>query len=81
MSPLVSVILPACNAANSIARVVADTRVQTLADWELIVVDDGSTDSTAVAAERAADGDPRVRVLRLPHGGVVAASRSARRAG
>jgi glycosyltransferase involved in cell wall biosynthesis len=73
MAPLVSVVLPTCNAAETIARAVRDTRAQTLADWELILVDDGSIDNTAVRAGAAAADDPRVRILRRPHGGIVAA--------
>ena len=37
--------------------------------WEVVVADDGSVDATARLVQEAADGDPRVRVLSLPHGG------------
>ena len=37
--------------------------------WEIIVADDGSVDATAALANEAANGDARVRVLPLPHGG------------
>ena len=45
---------------------------QTLSSFELIVIDDGSTDRTAAIAEKLASGDRRVRVLRRPHEGLSA---------
>lgn len=71
--PLVSVVLPARNAAPTIARAVASVRGQTLADWELLVVDDGSGDDTAAVVHAAAAGDARIRVLPQPALGLVAA--------
>lgn len=73
MTPLVSVVLPARDAATCIARAVRGVLAQDLADWELLVVDDGSADATAARAERAAAGDPRVRLLRTGRRGLVAA--------
>lgn len=70
----VSVVMPCYNAAGSVGRAVESIRAQTLADWELVVVDDGSVDESAEVAEAAAAGDARVRVLRRPHEGVVGAS-------
>jgi glycosyltransferase involved in cell wall biosynthesis len=59
----ISALLPVYNAASSLEAVVSSLRAQTLNDWECILVDDGSTDATAVlAAEMAAD-DARVRVV------------------
>jgi len=71
--PVVSVILPAYNASTSIAAAVASVRAQTFADWELIIVDDGSTDETGEIVRAAANDDPRIRIERIAHGGVVAA--------
>ncbi|HVU35800.1 MAG TPA: glycosyltransferase family 2 protein [Opitutaceae bacterium] len=73
MAPRVSVILPAYNAATSVGRAIASIRAQSLPDWELIVIDDGSGDETAAAASAAAAADARVRVVTRPHEGLVAA--------
>ena len=60
----ISVILPAFNRAHCIATAIDSVLAQSLTDFELIVVDDGSSDGTGKAA--AAGGDPCVRVLTLP---------------
>ena len=72
-TPLVSVVMPAFNAAETIARAVRSVLAQTYRDFELIVVDDGSTDETAAEVRAAANGDLRVRVLGFPHSGIVSA--------
>lgn len=69
----VSVVIPAYNAANTIAETLRSVLEQTWTALEVVVVDDGSRDATAEVAERAAGGDPRVRVLRQANGGVAAA--------
>jgi glycosyltransferase involved in cell wall biosynthesis len=53
--------MPAHNAAAYVRAAMESVRRQTYADWELIVVDDGSTDATAV--HLSAPLDPRIRVL------------------
>lgn len=63
--PTLTVIMPAFQAAATIERAIASVVAQTFTDWELIVVDDASTDETAAIAEHCAACDPRIRVIRL----------------
>ncbi|MEO0607886.1 MAG: glycosyltransferase family 2 protein [Pseudomonadota bacterium] len=71
--PAVSIIMPAYNARHTISDSIANVQAQTLQNWELIIVDDGSTDETAQIALRAAAADPRICVLqRRNHGPSVA---------
>src|SRR3954447_14715131 len=63
--PLVSVLLPTYDQANFIGRAIDSLLGQRLADWELIVVDDGSPDHTADGAKPYL-ADPRIRYERLP---------------
>lgn len=69
--PAVSIILPTYNRADVIGRAIGSIRHQTFTDWELIVIDDGSTDGTADRIE--ALGDARIRVLRQANQGVYTA--------
>ena len=71
--PEVSVIIPAHNAASTIAEALASVQAQTLADWELICVDDESTDQTPDILDALAASEPRLCVLRVPHSGPGAA--------
>jgi glycosyltransferase involved in cell wall biosynthesis len=73
MSPAVSVLLPAYNAAGTIRAALRSVERQTERDWECLVVDDGSTDDTAGVVNEIAAHDSRFRLLRVPHGGIVAA--------
>jgi glycosyltransferase involved in cell wall biosynthesis len=63
MTPRVSVVMAAKNYARFLPQAVESVRAQTFADWELVVVDDGSTDATP-AAVRPFLSDPRVRYVR-----------------
>jgi glycosyltransferase involved in cell wall biosynthesis len=58
----VSVVIPAHNAARWLPEAIESVRGQTFTDWDLVVVDDGSTDDTRAAVERFA-GDGRIRYL------------------
>ena len=71
--PLVSVLLPVRNGAVTLVRAIASIRAQTLTEWELVVVDDGSTDGTGELLAVATQEDARIRVLRQPALGLVAA--------
>ena len=73
MLPSVSVLLPVHNAAATLGRAIGTIREQTFREWELLVVDDGSTDASTEIALMASQGDDRIRVLTQPHGGIVAA--------
>src|SRR6188472_559267 len=76
-APQVSVVMPVYNAERYLAEAIESTLAQSFADWELIAVDDGSTDgSSRILAEYAA-ADPRVVVHRQENGGVAAASNRA----
>lgn len=63
--PEISVIMGVCNGGPFLTPTLASLRAQTFADWELVLVDNGSTDY-AVEAALAAEPDPRVRVFRHP---------------
>jgi glycosyltransferase involved in cell wall biosynthesis len=67
------VLLPARDAAATLARAVASIRAQTFADWELLAVDDGSADATASVLATLAREEPRLRILARPREGLVAA--------
>lgn len=66
--------MPCFNAGASVARAVTSIQAQSWSDWELIIVDDGSGDDSAGILEKIAVSDQRIRLLRRPHEGVVAAS-------
>lgn len=72
---LVSVVMPAYNAAAVIGEAISSVIAQTYGHWELIITDDGSTDATA-AIVRGFD-DPRIRLIRQSNQGVSAARNSA----
>jgi glycosyltransferase involved in cell wall biosynthesis len=63
-APAFSVVMAAYNNAATIGEAIESVRQQTRSDWELIVVDDSSTDGTAEVAEAVAD--PRITVVRQP---------------
>ena len=67
---LVSVIVPTFNRRETIQAAIASVQRQTFSDWELIVVDDGSTDDTAALIEGS---DPRLVLIRQKNQGVNAA--------
>lgn len=73
----ISILLPAYNAVGTLSAVVESIRAQTLTDWELLLVDDGSTDGTADLADRLAEEDPRIRVFHRAHAGIAASLRFA----
>ncbi|GKG93725.1 glycosyltransferase family 2 protein [uncultured Desulfovibrio sp.] len=77
-APLVSVILPVYNAASGLGAALSSLWAQRpapgapLPPFEVLAVDDGSTDHSPALLEAAARREPRLRVLRRPHQGIAA---------
>jgi glycosyltransferase involved in cell wall biosynthesis len=70
----VTVIMPAYNAEAFVGEAIESVLAQTCSDWELVVVDDGSTDETREVA--TAYDDPRIRTLAIEHSGLPAVARN-----
>lgn len=66
-------IVPCYNAAETIADTIASVQAQTVRTWELVVVDDGSTDTSASVVEALAAADDRITLIRQPNSGVSTA--------
>jgi glycosyltransferase involved in cell wall biosynthesis len=75
----VSVLIPAFNAAATLSATIASVIRQSHVDWEAIIVDDGSTDTTAANAQAWCDRDPRIRLIKGPNRGVSKARNEAAR--
>ena len=73
IEPRVSIIIPAFNAEEFIERSISSVVSQTVTDWELIIVNDGSTDTTAKLIENAASHEPRIHCIHQENQGLSAA--------
>ncbi|HWL71369.1 MAG TPA: trifunctional glycosyltransferase/class I SAM-dependent methyltransferase/polysaccharide deacetylase [Geminicoccus sp.] len=71
--PLISIVIPAHNAASTLSRTLASVARQAWPSWEAVVVDDGSSDTTAQVAAEWARQERRIRLLSAPRGGVSVA--------
>ena len=72
--PFVSVVVPAYNAGECIERAIESVLAQTFCDYEVIVVDDGSTDNTAEAVRKYG---PKVQYIHQANAGVSVARNAA----
>ena len=70
MHPIVSIIVPVYNAEKTLARCVDSILNQTYQDYELLLVNDGSTDSSGGLCDSYAARDQRVRVFHKENAGV-----------
>lgn len=70
---MISVVIPAYNSADYIARTLRSITGQTFSDIEILVVNDGSTDATAEVVSALIEKDPRIKLFTIPNGGAFAA--------
>ena len=70
---LVSIITPCYNGARYLADTIESVLGQTYARWEMIIVDDGSTDETPRIAEAYAARDKRLQLIRQQNAGTARA--------
>ena len=73
MTPLFSIIVPVYNVAAELERAVNSVIGQTFKEWELILVDDGSTDGSSAICDMLAASDDRIKVVHKVNEGVVSA--------
>jgi Glycosyl transferase family 2 len=71
--PIVSVVIPAFNAARTLQETLTSVSQQTYRALDIVVVDDGSTDETAALVRDHIRVDPRVRLVQKPNGGIASA--------
>ena len=72
-TPLVSIVVPTYNSARFLASTVGSIVAQTFEDWELVLIDDGSSDETVQLSRQLAAGNPKIRAVEGAHGGPAAA--------
>jgi len=72
-TPFFSVVMPVYNHAAYVGAAIESVRAQTFRDWELVVVDDGSTDGSGAIVDGYAVQDPRIVVIHQANGGEGAA--------
>ena len=74
--PAISVLMPCYDAADTIEEALTSLADQTLTDYEVIAVDDGSNDQTLAILHKWAGRDPRIQILTQPHTGILEALNS-----
>lgn len=73
MKTQVSIVTPCYNAGRYIAQTIESVLVQTFTDWEMIIVDDGSTDNSAKIVNEFSQKDSRIKLIRQKNGGSACA--------
>ena len=71
--PKVSIIVPVYNVEKYLRKCVSTILSQEMQDWELLLVNDGSTDNSGIICDGFAKEDSRIRVFHKPNGGVSSA--------
>ena len=73
VNPKISVIVPVYNTEKYLKRCIDSILAQSYSDFELLLIDDGSTDASPAICDEYATNDSRVRVFHKPNGGVSSA--------
>ncbi|MBE5847838.1 MAG: glycosyltransferase family 2 protein [Lachnospiraceae bacterium] len=73
---MISIVVPVYNAAGFIKETIGSVKRQTYTDWELLLIDDCSSDGSVSIMEEEAAHDPRIRVIRQPQNMGAAAARN-----
>jgi len=69
--PVISIIMPAYNSSKYIIESIESVLQQTFSNWELLIVNDGSTDNTAEIVRKFVDLDERIKLFNKPNGGIA----------
>ncbi len=77
MTPRIAILLPVYNAAPFIADAIHSLLTQTFQNFELHIIDDGSTDNSLQLITQAVANDPRIQLLHQPNRGLIATLTSA----
>lgn len=70
---MISVVIPVYNVEKYLTECVDSVLAQSYTDWEIILVDDGATDSSGAICDKYVANDPRIRVIHQKNGGLSAA--------
>lgn len=73
ITPEISIIVPVYNMERYLRECLDSIKSQTFTDWECIIINDGSTDSSGAICDEYASADSRFKVMHTPNGGVAAA--------
>lgn len=67
---LISIVIPVYNVGIKLHRCIKSVLLQTYSNWELILIDDGSTDESGLICDKYAESDSRIKVIHVLNGGV-----------
>ena len=70
---MISVIMPVYNVEDYVAEAIESVRQQSYGEWELLLIDDGSTDESSKICKAYAEKEEKIRYIRKENGGVSSA--------